>query len=86
MPKPSGELPSDVRDLLRRNHGVLLATDAREARISESKLRRLTVADKLRRLAQGAYVETAAFDALDDCNVLRCGHGPSGSGAAEMPS
>jgi hypothetical protein len=66
MPKPSGELPSDVQDLLLRNHGVLLAADARGAGISDSKLRRLTAAGKLRRLAQGVYVEAAAFDALDD--------------------
>ena len=81
MPTPSGELPSDVRDLLLRNHGVLLAADARGARISDSKLRRLTAAGKLRRLAQGVYVEAAAFDALDDWQRLHCTRGPSGSGA-----
>lgn len=65
MPRPRDDLPDEVRDLLRRHNGVLLAADAKKARLSESMLRRLVAANRLRRLAQGAYVNAKAFDVLD---------------------
>ncbi|HEX6339075.1 MAG TPA: type IV toxin-antitoxin system AbiEi family antitoxin domain-containing protein [Jiangellaceae bacterium] len=66
MPNPADDLPRDVRELLRRNRGVLLAADAKQAGLSEARLRRLTAAGKLRRLTHGAYVDAKAFGELDE--------------------
>ena len=65
MPNPADDLPRDVRELLRRNRGVVLTADAKQAGLSEARLRRLTAASKLRRLTHGAYVDAKAFADLD---------------------
>jgi hypothetical protein len=65
MPNPADDLPRDVRELLSRNRGVVLAAEAKQAGVSEARLRRLTAASKLRRLIHGAYVDAKAFADLD---------------------
>ena len=65
MSTPPDDLPRDIRALLRRNQDVLVTSGAKQAGISESRLRRLTAAGELRRLAHGAYVDAKAFAKLD---------------------
>lgn len=59
-------VPDDVRDLLRRNDGVLLTADAKKAGFSASRLSRLVASGRLKRLVHGAYVDADAFANLDE--------------------
>ena len=60
------DLPRDVREILRRNHGVLLVADAAKVGVSESRLRRLVAANQLRRLGPGVYVDAKGLVAVGE--------------------
>lgn len=62
----ANDLPRDVREILRRNHGVLLVADAAKVGVSESRHRRVVAANRLRRLGPGAYVDANGFVAVGE--------------------
>lgn len=64
MAKPVKGLPPDVVELLERGPGILTATMAAAAGIDHDRLRRLTKAGLLVRLARGCYAEAARISRL----------------------
>src|SRR5690606_15770215 len=82
MGRRTTELPAEVREVISRGGGILRASAAVAAGVSESRLRRLTAAGLLTRVAKGSYVDAKAMRKLDEWQrvavrakafVLSCG-------------
>lgn len=84
MPGRFRTVPSDIAELLQRQHGVVALADARAAGVHESRLRRLADGKLLTRLAPGCYASSDVLARASswDCHRMRakafslfCGRG-----------
>jgi predicted transcriptional regulator of viral defense system len=64
-------IPADVMELLGRHGGLVHVATARTAGVDPSRLRRLAIAGRLTRIAEGVYADASMLVRLGDWQLHR---------------